>query len=142
MGKSRKSIWWMPGLTKTMKDVAACDKLRWGGKQPLTRGFPNGETYPVEDRMSGGWIHRPLRRQPDELKHLSSRRKREKKWLLTIGDDLSSLMVSNLDSLSSGERKGTSLNLLNYDYEQFTVSNLKALKPYVFQVLQDDCVAV
>lgn len=51
-------------------------------------------------------------------------------------------MVSNLDSLSSGERKGTSLNLLNYDYEQFTVSNLKALKPYVFQVLQDDCVAV
>lgn len=68
--------------------------------------------------------------------------KEKKKWLLTIGDDLSSLMVSNLDSLSSGERKGTSLNLLNYDYEQFTVSNLKALKPYVFQVLQDDCVAV
>jgi hypothetical protein len=35
-----------------MKDVAACDKLRGGGKQPLIRGFPNGETYPVEDRMS------------------------------------------------------------------------------------------
>ena len=35
-----------------MKDVAACDKLRWGGKQPLTRRSPNGETYPVEDGMS------------------------------------------------------------------------------------------
>ena len=29
-----------------MKDVAACDKPRLGGKQPLTRGFPNGGTYP------------------------------------------------------------------------------------------------
>ncbi len=26
------------------KDVAACDKPREGGKQPLIRGFPNGET--------------------------------------------------------------------------------------------------
>ncbi len=26
-----------------MKDVAACDKPREGGKQPLIRGFPNGE---------------------------------------------------------------------------------------------------
>lgn len=34
-----------------MKDVAACDKFRWGGKQPLTRKFPNGETYIVEDYM-------------------------------------------------------------------------------------------
>ena len=35
-----------------MKDVAACDKPRLGGKQPLIRGFPNGETYLVEDGMS------------------------------------------------------------------------------------------
>jgi len=35
-----------------MKDVAACDKPRLGGKQPLTRGFPNGETYPDEVRMT------------------------------------------------------------------------------------------
>ena len=52
-----KSIWWMPRHKKTMKDVAACDKLRWGGKQPLTRRFPNGETYPDEVRMplSANW---------------------------------------------------------------------------------------
>ena len=30
---------------KPMKDVAACDKPRLGGKQPLTRGCPNGETH-------------------------------------------------------------------------------------------------
>ena len=47
-----KSIWWMPRHKKTMKDVAACDKPRLGGKQPLNRGFPNGVTYPVEDGMS------------------------------------------------------------------------------------------
>jgi len=27
-----------------MKDVAACDKLRGGGKQPMIRRFPNGAT--------------------------------------------------------------------------------------------------
>ncbi len=34
-----------------MKDVAACDKPRGGGKQPLIRGFPNGETYVDEVDM-------------------------------------------------------------------------------------------
>ena len=29
---------------KAMKDVVACDKFRGGGKQPLIRKFPNGET--------------------------------------------------------------------------------------------------
>ena len=43
-GNYNKGIWRMPRHKKTMKDVAACDKLRLGGKQPLTRGFPNGET--------------------------------------------------------------------------------------------------
>ncbi len=42
----------MPRHKKTMKDVAACDKPRLGGKQPLTRGFPNGVTCPVEDGTS------------------------------------------------------------------------------------------
>ena len=37
----------MPRLKKTMKDVVACDKPRLGGKQPLTRGFPNGVTHPA-----------------------------------------------------------------------------------------------
>ncbi len=27
-----------------MKDLAACEKLRGGGKQPLIRRYPNGET--------------------------------------------------------------------------------------------------
>jgi len=30
--------------TKAMKDAAAGDTLRGGGKQPLIRGCPNGET--------------------------------------------------------------------------------------------------
>jgi hypothetical protein len=47
-----KSIWWMPRHKKAMKDVAACDKPRLGGKQPLIRGFPNGATFSVEDGES------------------------------------------------------------------------------------------
>ncbi len=34
----------MPWLQKAMKDVVTCDKLRGGGKQPLIRRSPNGET--------------------------------------------------------------------------------------------------
>ena len=34
----------MPRHLETMKDVAACEKLRLGGKQPATRRYPNGET--------------------------------------------------------------------------------------------------
>ncbi len=50
--KENKGIWWMPRHQEPMKDVAACDKPRGGGKQPLIRGFPNGETRSVEDRAS------------------------------------------------------------------------------------------
>lgn len=35
----------MPRHQKAMKDVAACDKPRLGGKQPVIRGFPNGGTH-------------------------------------------------------------------------------------------------
>jgi len=42
----------MPRHQKPMKDVAACDKPREGGKQPLIRGFPNGETQFVEDELA------------------------------------------------------------------------------------------
>jgi len=35
-----------------MKDVAACDKPRGGGKQPLIRGFPNGVTQRDEVALS------------------------------------------------------------------------------------------
>jgi hypothetical protein len=39
-----KGVRWMPRHGMPMKDVAACDKPRRGGKQPLTRGSPNEET--------------------------------------------------------------------------------------------------
>ena len=41
----------MPWYETTMKDVAACDKLRGGGKQPVIRRYPNGATHP--DGRSG-----------------------------------------------------------------------------------------
>ena len=76
--KSNKGIWWMPRHKKTMKDAAACDKPRLGGKQPLSRGYPNGVTFPQSVRESVPRTHIGMRRVPGELKHLSSRRKREK----------------------------------------------------------------
>ena len=68
----------MPWRQKTMKDVAACDKPREGGKQPVIRGFPNGETHP--DGRSGYPVERSGG-QPGEVKHLSSRRKREQEFI-------------------------------------------------------------
>ena len=44
-GQASKRIRWMPWQLEAMKDVGACDKLRGGGKQPLIRRFPNGETH-------------------------------------------------------------------------------------------------
>ena len=41
---------WMPWQSEAMKDVAACDKRRGGGKQPSIRRFPNGETHLVSAR--------------------------------------------------------------------------------------------
>ena len=40
------------GRIEPMKDVVACEKLRGGGKQPLIRRCPNGETYVTEGGMS------------------------------------------------------------------------------------------
>ena len=60
-----------------MKDVAACDKSRGGGKQPLIRECLNGGTpFGIESNDStseyiGG------EREPGEVKHLSTQRKRE-----------------------------------------------------------------
>ncbi len=42
-----KGARWMPRHYVTMKDVATCEKLRRGGKQPVTRRCPNGETRPA-----------------------------------------------------------------------------------------------
>ena len=47
-GQVTKRARWMPWQSEAMKDVVACDKLRGGGKQPLIRRFPNGETHPLK----------------------------------------------------------------------------------------------
>jgi hypothetical protein len=41
----------MPWQFKPKKDVWADDMLRWGGNKPVTRRFPNGATYVIEDHM-------------------------------------------------------------------------------------------
>src|SRR6185369_3641165 len=52
------------GMKKPMKDVAACEKSRGGGKQPLIREYPNGATHTDEvgiptteyiGRVEGTW---------------------------------------------------------------------------------------
>src|SRR5687768_17809656 len=75
--------WWMPRHKEPMKDVAACEKLRGGGKQPLIRRCPNGETWSdVESDRNPG---RPGARVPAEVKHLSKLRKRKKRQSLVLG---------------------------------------------------------
>eukprot|EP00657_Telonema_sp_P-1_P010110 TRINITY_DN43_c0_g1_i21.p3 TRINITY_DN43_c0_g1~~TRINITY_DN43_c0_g1_i21.p3 ORF type:complete len:111 (+),score=21.06 TRINITY_DN43_c0_g1_i21:143-475(+) len=72
--QANKRIWWMPWRQQAMKDVVACDKSRGAGKQALIREFPNGETHPacwvLCTEYIGVWS------EPGELKHLSTRRKR------------------------------------------------------------------
>jgi hypothetical protein len=64
--------------------------------QAQIRGYPNGETRLVEDQAQHV-EHIDVLGERGELKHLSTRRKREY-------------------SLSSGERKGISPNQCNYGY--------------------------
>ena len=77
-----------------MKDVAACDKPRGVGKRTLIRGFPNGETCFVEDETSRHYVDVGKGTRGSE----TSQYPEEKR--ITIY------------SLSSGERKGKSLNLI------------------------------
>jgi hypothetical protein len=82
----------MPWYQEAMKEAEGCHKLRGAANQALIRRFPNGETYSGKPRISfSEYIGK--RSQRRELKHLSSARKRKRS-----------------DSLSSGERKGRSLN--------------------------------
>ena len=62
-----------------MKDVAACDKSRGGGKQPLIRECPNGETHLCEAQVSVS-EYIGLGEEPGEVKHLSTLRKRNKTY--------------------------------------------------------------
>ena len=95
-----------------MKDVAACEKSRGGGKQPLIRECPNGET-PVDElsRLYSEYIG--VGRELGEVKHLSTQRKRNK-FTLTLYPSRSFFgrdgIKSQQDSLSSGERNGNSPN--------------------------------
>ena len=60
-GQANKRIRWMPWQLKAMKDVEVCDMPRGAGKQALIRGFPNGETQPVQLAIARR-IHRCARR--------------------------------------------------------------------------------
>ena len=64
----------MPWQLEAMKDVVDCDKPRGAVKQALIRGFPNGETQPACWLSHTEYIG--MRSERGELKHLSTRRKR------------------------------------------------------------------
>ncbi len=74
-----------------MKDVAACDKLWGGGKQPLIQRFPNGVTLLDEvEKFMPEYIG--YERQPGEVKHLSSRRKRNQRMSIDLSAPFLELM--------------------------------------------------
>ena len=64
----------MPWQLEAMKDVVGYEKLRGAVKQALIRRCPNGETHPA------CWVslieYIGKRGKRGELKHLSTRRKR------------------------------------------------------------------
>ena len=83
----------MTWYQEAMKEVEGCHKLRGVVNQTVIRRFPNGETRLGRPKtFLFEYIERKSERR--ELKHLSSVRK-----------------IKQSDSLSSGERKGRSLNL-------------------------------
>ena len=73
-GQATKCTRWMPRQTEAMKDVGACDKVRGAGKHALILTFPNGETHSTCRVSIAEYIG--YRGEPGELKHLSTRRKR------------------------------------------------------------------
>jgi hypothetical protein len=83
----------MPWHQEAMKEAEGCHKLRGAVNQAMIRRCPNGETCCGKLAVSiSEYIGYGGERL--ELKHLSRARKRKQR-----------------DSLSSGERKGKSLNL-------------------------------
>jgi hypothetical protein len=75
-----------------MKEAEDCHKLRGAVNQATIRRYPNGETYLGKAKIFIPEYIGYKSEQP-ELKHLSRARKRKQR-----------------DFLSSGERKGNSLN--------------------------------
>ena len=72
-----KSTGRMPWHQEPMKDATSCEKPRLGAHIRLRRGCPNGETRQMEG-LSPYRESIAVRREPGELKHLSTRRKRKK----------------------------------------------------------------
>ena len=87
-GQTIKGFWWIPRHSETMKGVVTDEMLREAGHK-LSRRSPNRATF-----CTTCWIHRQERDNPVN-------------WNISVagGEE------SNRDSLSSGERKGNSLNL-------------------------------
>ena len=77
MDQENKSIRRMPLAPEAEEGRAKLRKATGRSKYPVIRGYPNGETRqkellpPYDESIV-------IRREPGELKHLSSRRKRKK----------------------------------------------------------------
>ena len=71
--KRESAQWWMPRYEPAKKDVASCEKLRGAASKrrsgDVRMGKPGGGNAPSSCKGS----------QPGELKHLSTRRKRNQK---------------------------------------------------------------
>lgn len=100
------------GMMEPMKDVAACDKSRGGGKQPLIRESPNEETQSAEGRLPAPEY---IGRMEGTWGSETSQYPKEKKQ--TNADNMSWMVFRDHfgtcglhDSVSSGERKRNSLN--------------------------------
>jgi len=64
----------MPWQLEAMKDVVGHERLRGAVKHALIRRYPNGETRPIYGSSLTEYIGK--RSERGELKHLSTRRKR------------------------------------------------------------------
>ena|GEM_PF-1050274 len=106
-----------------MKDVAACDKSRGGGKQPVIRECPNGETFADElSKLTSEYIG--CERELGEVKHLSSQRKRKKvyadfcHWALGSGlsGDLTPPMtkICMIPLVAASETGRAKTNIINF----------------------------
>jgi hypothetical protein len=73
-GQATKCTRWMPRQLEARKDVGACEKVRGAGKHALILTCPNGETHLLLQVSLTEYI--AAGSEPGELKHLSTRRKR------------------------------------------------------------------
>ena len=118
-----KSKWWMPWHNKTMKDVAICDKLRGGDKQPLIRRFPNGGTHfnfwsitcPIHKRVEWTWGSETSQ-YPEEKKITNTDLTWKPSRLSSRWSTSREFCV--YDSVSSGERNRKSLNQYSVGIEK------------------------